>query len=170
MRLVITSDMNSNKSSKRRAARGGTMPDLEISPKSRRIGILHGKVRVSDSFEARLDKRGRFTLPKVIREYMHINPGDRIQLFTILSAYPVLDAFLALLERDMSEHPTKIKPLDATTAKRIKRLIKDVKVGMDEDLGDEALLDDMQGTAPSDLVRLEREEREEQLLHEPRRG
>ena len=53
---------------------------------------------------------------------------------------PVLDSFLAFLSRDMNEHPAKIKPLDAATAKRIKRLTKGVKAKMDEDLGDETIL------------------------------
>lgn len=53
---------------------------------------------------------------------------------------PVLDSFLAFLGRDMSEHPEKIKPLDAVTAKRIKGLTKGVEAKMDEDLGDEAIL------------------------------
>jgi hypothetical protein len=49
---------------------------------------------------------------------------------------PVLDSFLAILARDLTEHPAKIKPLDAATAKRIKRLTKGVKAEMDEDLGE----------------------------------
>ncbi|MGA2251632.1 type II toxin-antitoxin system PrlF family antitoxin [Terracidiphilus sp.] len=53
---------------------------------------------------------------------------------------PILDSFLAFLGKDMSDHPEKIQPLDAALEKRIKRLTKGVKVSLDEDLGDEAIL------------------------------
>lgn len=53
---------------------------------------------------------------------------------------PILDSFLAFLGKDIADHPEKIKPLDKALEKRIKRLTKGVKVKMDEDLGDKAIV------------------------------
>ncbi len=53
---------------------------------------------------------------------------------------PILESFLAFLDKNMSAHPEKIKPLGTPTAKRIKRLTKGVKTKFNEDLCDEAIL------------------------------
>jgi antitoxin PrlF len=53
---------------------------------------------------------------------------------------PVLEAFLALLAKDMEDHPEQIKPLSVSRMKRIEELTKGVVVDFDEDLGDEALI------------------------------
>jgi hypothetical protein len=53
---------------------------------------------------------------------------------------PVMEAFLAFLAHDMAAAPEGIRPMSKKRAGRIDRLVKDVAVKVDEDLGDEYLL------------------------------
>jgi antitoxin PrlF len=46
---------------------------------------------------------------------------------------PMLAAFLAFLEKDISEHPERIRPLDEAFVERAWELVKDVQV-IDEEL------------------------------------
>ena len=48
---------------------------------------------------------------------------------------PVLEAFLDLIDRDMREHPERIRPLSADLIARAEELVGDIKVDLDEDLG-----------------------------------
>jgi len=54
---------------------------------------------------------------------------------------PVLEAFLAFLAKDMEDHPDSIRPLDENMFKRAEELTKGMIVNMDEDLGDEVLIE-----------------------------
>ncbi len=54
---------------------------------------------------------------------------------------PVLGAYLAFLERDMTAHPERIRPLSADLLARARALVGDVEVDLDEDLGDDLALD-----------------------------
>ena len=49
---------------------------------------------------------------------------------------PVLEAFLAFLDKDMASNPEKLRPLDAGLFERIDRLTHGVHSDMNEDLGD----------------------------------
>jgi hypothetical protein len=53
---------------------------------------------------------------------------------------PVLASFLAFLAKEIEENPGRIRPLDAKLAKRAARLAKGIEVNLDEDLGEESLL------------------------------
>jgi hypothetical protein len=53
---------------------------------------------------------------------------------------PVLASFLAFLAKEIEENPVRIRPLDAKLVKRAARLTKGIKVNLDEDLGEESLL------------------------------
>lgn len=71
--------------------------------KKRKLPAAPGQPR-NGAFECRVDSRGRITLPKTVREYMHLEAGDRIE-FTIRpmggtrlgSAVP--DQYYAVLKR-----------------------------------------------------------------------
>ena len=47
--------------------------------KKRKTPRVGGQLR-DGGFECRVDKRGRITLPKSVREHMRLKPGDRIQV------------------------------------------------------------------------------------------
>ena len=53
---------------------------------------------------------------------------------------PVLEAFLAFIERDMLDHPERIAPLSAALVERASELVEGIPVDLDEDLGDDARL------------------------------
>jgi hypothetical protein len=53
---------------------------------------------------------------------------------------PVLAAFLALLAKDIEEHPEQLIPLDEERMRRINKLTEGIVVDMDEDLGEESLI------------------------------
>lgn len=53
---------------------------------------------------------------------------------------PVLAAFLDLIDRDMREHPERIRPLSADLIARAEELVGDIEVDLDEDLGDDVVL------------------------------
>ena len=54
---------------------------------------------------------------------------------------PVLGAYLAFLERDMAAHPEHIRPLSSDLLARARALVGDIRVDLDEDLGDDLTLD-----------------------------
>jgi antitoxin PrlF len=56
---------------------------------------------------------------------------------------PVLAAFLAFLADDMEKHPEQIMPLDPELMARIDALVGDIPVDLNEDLGDDPLLDEI---------------------------
>jgi hypothetical protein len=56
---------------------------------------------------------------------------------------PVLAAFLALLAKDIEEHPEQLIPLDEELANRAAWLTRGMNVSIDEDLGDDPLLDEL---------------------------
>lgn len=53
---------------------------------------------------------------------------------------PVVLAYLAFLEQQMSRHPELIQPLDARLLAEIDELVGDIEVDLDEDLGPDAYL------------------------------
>lgn len=71
--------------------------------KKRRPPTVPGWLR-HGVFECRVDSRGRITLPSVVREYMHLEAGDKIQ-FTMHSmcetglGSAVPDQYYAVLNR-----------------------------------------------------------------------
>jgi hypothetical protein len=53
---------------------------------------------------------------------------------------PILDAYLAFIEREMEAHPENIKPLSESLRAEVEELTGGVEVDLDEDLGDGAYL------------------------------
>lgn len=53
---------------------------------------------------------------------------------------PVVSAYLSFLERDMSEHPERLRPFTEADLARIEALIKDVSVLDDEVIPDDVML------------------------------
>lgn len=54
---------------------------------------------------------------------------------------PVLGAYLAFMERELTAHPEDIRPLSADSLARARKLVGHIEVDPDEDLGDELTLD-----------------------------
>jgi antitoxin PrlF len=54
---------------------------------------------------------------------------------------PVLDAYLAFLERQMTAHPEEIQPLPAHSLARAEALVGHLDVDPEEDLGEEVSID-----------------------------
>jgi antitoxin PrlF len=52
---------------------------------------------------------------------------------------PVLSAFLAFLDRDMKNHPERIRPMTSRDLVGLQKLLEGVVVDRDEDLGDYTL-------------------------------
>jgi antitoxin PrlF len=50
---------------------------------------------------------------------------------------PVLEAFLAFIDRDMREHPERIRPLSRELIAEAEELVEGMEVNWDEDLGDD---------------------------------
>jgi antitoxin PrlF len=54
---------------------------------------------------------------------------------------PVLEAYLAFVERDMLAHPERIQAVPADLVARAQDLVGRVEADLDEDLGDDAAID-----------------------------
>ncbi len=66
---------------------------------------------------------------------------------------PVLEAYLAFLERDMAAHPEQIRPLSADGLTRARRLVGHIEVDLDEDLGDIDLHSGIPAPDPATLAK-----------------
>ncbi|HEX8691278.1 MAG TPA: type II toxin-antitoxin system PrlF family antitoxin [Longimicrobium sp.] len=53
---------------------------------------------------------------------------------------PVLQAYLAFLEREMVAHPELIRPLDPDVVASARELVEGIPVDLDEELGEGAFL------------------------------
>jgi antitoxin PrlF len=69
------------------------------------------KARRQNTVEATLSSKNQATIPKAIREYLHLNPGDRLKFFfqpdgavVILPRIPIsaLKGSVAISERSLS--------------------------------------------------------------------
>ena len=53
---------------------------------------------------------------------------------------PVMLAYLAFLQREMTRHPDLVQPLDSRLIAEMDHLVGDIQVDLDEDLGEDAYL------------------------------
>ena len=101
----------------------------------------------ASKIQSKLSANGKTTLPKVVRETLGLSPGDKIRYVirpegeVILSRAdsvsdndPVLEEFLRFLAKDITRNPEKLEPLDAGFLDRIKALVADVEVDLNEPL------------------------------------
>jgi len=92
--------------------------------------------------ESTLTEKFQTTVPRVVRQALHLNKKDKIKFIiqpngsVLLSRVepikndPVVESFLAFVARDMQKHPEKLQPLTASMRDRVELLT----VGIDVDL------------------------------------
>jgi hypothetical protein len=97
------------------------------------------------SFEATLFKAhpefasGRFEAHVIAPGTMLVTSAELAEESTTEDEDPVVIAYLAFLEEQMARHPELIQPMDEMLT-RSKDLVAQVKVDLDEDLGEDAYL------------------------------
>lgn len=97
--------------------------------------------------ESRLTDRYQTTVPETVRRVLKIGKRDRIRYVigpagdVVLRRAtpegdddPVLDAFLGFLARDMAKNPQNLRPVEASLARRLKRLVGKVRFDLDAPL------------------------------------
>ena len=102
--------------------------------------------------ESTLTSRYQTTIPSVVRRALHLSTQDRIRYTVqpgggvVLSRAeepeehndPILEPLLALLAKDIEEHPERLRPVDAGLLQRIDALVGDIDVDLDEPLPPDA--------------------------------
>ncbi len=104
-------------------------------------------VSAASKIQSKLSANGKTTLPKVVREALGLSQGDKIRYVirpegeVILSRVdsvsdndPVLEEFLRFLAKDITRNPEKLEPLNGGFLDRIKALVADVEVDLNEPL------------------------------------
>ena len=101
--------------------------------------------------ESVITAKSQTTLPKGVRNALDLHPGDRlayriehgraiIMKAGVSENDPVVDAFLAFLERDMRDHPDRLQDLPAELIERARALVSDVAIDLDAPIdGDVAI-------------------------------
>lgn len=95
---------------------------------------------------SRLTDRYQTTVPSSVRKQLRLNKGDRIRYCTepdgrvyiepvrAETGDPALGGFLDLIETDIAANPQNIKAVDAAMHGRLKALVGDVDVDLDQPL------------------------------------
>jgi antitoxin PrlF len=102
--------------------------------------------------ESTLTNRGQTTIPSAIRRALNLAPTDKLR-FSLCSdntvvlsrgepeaeaqADPMIDSFLALLERDATANPTRLRAVPASLVERARALTEGVEVDLDAPLSDD---------------------------------
>lgn len=97
--------------------------------------------------QSKLSANGKTTLPKVVRDALGLSQGDKIRYLirpegevilsradSVSASDPVLEEFLRFLARDITKNPQKLEPLDVGFLDRIRALVADVEVDLNEPL------------------------------------
>ena len=98
---------------------------------------------------SRLTERSQTTIPAVIRDALHLKPGEHIK-YTLLADGnvimsrkeeeqddPVVAQFLTFLENDMKKNPQNIHPVPTVFWESIKALTAGVEVDLNAPLTDD---------------------------------
>ena len=98
--------------------------------------------------EANLTAQNQITIPAVVRKVLHLRGGQSRIKFQILpdegrvmvirvenpttekQLDPALKPFLALLEKDILQHPQRITPFPARLLKKARSLVKSIEVNL----------------------------------------
>lgn len=97
--------------------------------------------------ESTLTDRDQTTMPKPVRRALRLGKRDRIHYSirpdgevvltraeAIKEADPALGAFLEFLKRDITEHPERLRAMDAGLVPRIQSLVGGIEVDLDAPL------------------------------------
>lgn len=103
---------------------------------------------VSLRAESRLTERSQTTIPAVIRDALHLKPGEYINYILLAGGKvimsrqeeeqddPVVSKFLSFIEDDMKKNPQNIAPVPVVFWEGIKALTAGVEVDLDAPLTD----------------------------------
>lgn len=95
---------------------------------------------------SKLTDRYQTTVPSGVRKQLKLGKGDHIRYFTEPSGRvyiepvraeegdPALGAFLDLVEADIKAHPERLHAFDGALYDRLKALVCDVDINLDEPL------------------------------------
>ena len=95
---------------------------------------------------SKLTDRYQTTVPSGVRKQLNLSKGDQIRYFTEPSGRvyiepvraeegdPALGAFLDFVEADIKAHPERLHALDGVLRDRLKALVGDVDINLDEPL------------------------------------
>jgi antitoxin PrlF len=100
--------------------------------------------------ESTLTSRGQTTIPSPIRKALGLGASDKIR-FTLSGdntvtltratpepeSDPLVDHFLAFLERDALDHPARIQAVTPKVVARARSLVEGVQVDLDAPLSDD---------------------------------
>lgn len=98
--------------------------------------------------ESTLTDRYQTTVPEAVREALGLSKRDKIH-YTIKTNGvvvltrasndndPAIEPFLALLARDMQEHPEALRAVDAAWLERVRTLVEDLEIDLDAPLPDD---------------------------------
>lgn len=100
-----------------------------------------------------ITEKGQVTVPKSVREALGVDYGGRIAFYVAENGEvsirkevderdddPAIDGFLALLAKDLADHPNRIQAFPPQLAARITELVKDVPINLDEPILDDVAL------------------------------
>lgn len=97
--------------------------------------------------QSTLTDRYQTTVPEPVRRALRLGKRDRIRYTiradgeVVLSRAddddPALAPFLALLARDIEQHPERLRAIDVDLANRLQALVQDVDIDLDAPLDDE---------------------------------
>lgn len=100
--------------------------------------------------ESTLTARYQTTVPETVRRALQLSKRDKIHYSirangeVVLTRAepadgddPVLAAFLGFLARDLANHPERLQAVDADLVERLKTLVGDVDIDLDEALPDD---------------------------------
>jgi antitoxin PrlF len=115
--------------------------------------ITFGLQPEGNMIESVITAKSQTTLPSGVRKALGVGPGDRLAYIvegdravimkaSLTDAHedPVVEAFLAFLERDMAAHPERPAGLAAELVERARALTDGIEVDLDEPIeGDVAI-------------------------------
>jgi antitoxin PrlF len=90
--------------------------------------------------------KSQTTLPSGVRKALGVGPGDKLAYViegeqAVIrraeeedEADPVLGAFLDFVERQINEHPERLRPITTELRDRMRRLSEGVTVDLDEEI------------------------------------
>jgi antitoxin PrlF len=102
---------------------------------------------------SKITAKSQTTIPKGVRESLGIGPGDEVAYEirgdqVVLTKHaedteapdPVITAFLAFLESDMTDHPSRIRPLESDLAHWLRSRLTEAVADPDEAIEGEVAL------------------------------
>lgn len=113
--------------------------DFQLAPESPMAATLDAESTLTDRYQT--------TVPETVRRALRLNKRDKLRYTVRASgevvltraeasegADPVLSQFLHFLERDLREHPERVKAVDAKLVRRLRSLVGDGELDLEAPL------------------------------------